>query len=272
MARKQSNNPTNYELILVHIFKAAHKPGSEVVQFKREDIVGAAKALKINLPKNLGDVVYSFRYRVDMPTLISKTAPKGKHWIIAAAGRSVYKFVLRDELRIVPTKGKAVVKIPDATPGIIVKYAQSDEQALLAVLRYNRLIDIFTKVTCYSLQNHLRTTVPELGQIETDELYVCVDRSGTQFVVPVQAKGGKDRLSEVQIEQDIALCKAKFASLVCIPVAAQFLEGNRVVLFSFIEQDAGVKISSEVHFQLVAPDSISDVELRAYREAAGAVD
>ena len=46
------------------------------------------------------------------------------------------------------------IKIPDATPGIVQKYALADEQALLAKLRYNRLLDIFTGVTCYSLQNH----------------------------------------------------------------------------------------------------------------------
>jgi hypothetical protein len=62
--------------------------------------------------------------------------------------------------------------VPDATPGIVAKYSLNDEQALLAKVRYNRLIDIFTGVTCYSLQNHLRTTVAELGQVETDEIYV----------------------------------------------------------------------------------------------------
>lgn len=63
-------------------------------------------------------------------------------------------------------------KVPDATPGIVAKYAFNDEQALLAKVRYNRLVDIFTGVTCYSLQNHLRTTVSEIGQVETDEIYV----------------------------------------------------------------------------------------------------
>lgn len=90
------------------------------------------------------------------------------------------------------------IKVPDATPGIIAKYALNDEQALLAKVRYNRLLDIFTGVTCYSLQNHLRTTVPNMGQIETDELYVGVDKRGVHYVLPVQAKGGKDKLGIVQ--------------------------------------------------------------------------
>ncbi len=59
----------------------------------------------------------------------------------------------------------------------------TDEQALLATVRYNRLTDIFTGVTCYSLQNHLRTTVRGVGQVETDELYVGVDRLGKHYAI-----------------------------------------------------------------------------------------
>jgi len=90
-------------------------------------------------------------------------------------------------------------------------YSLSDEQALLARLRYNRLVDIFTGITCYSLQNHLRTHVREIGQIETDEVYIGVDRGGAHYVIPVQAKGGRDLLSVVQIEQDIEMCSNKLA-------------------------------------------------------------
>jgi len=45
----------------------------------------------------------------------------------------------------------AITKVPDSSPGIVAKYALSDEQALLAKVRYNRLVDIFSGVTCYSL-------------------------------------------------------------------------------------------------------------------------
>ena len=64
------------------------------------------------------------------------------------------------------------INIPDGTPEIIRGYALDDEQALLAIVRYNRLIDIFLSLTTYSLQNHLRTTVLNIGQIEIDELYI----------------------------------------------------------------------------------------------------
>lgn len=40
-----------------------------------------------------------------------------------------------------------------------------------------------------------------MEQVETDEVYVGVDKRGAHFVVPVQAKGGTDSISVVQIEQ-----------------------------------------------------------------------
>jgi hypothetical protein len=48
-----------------------------------------------------------------------------------------------DQADFYPASNLVETKILNATPGIITRYAQSDEQALLAILRYNRLVDIF---------------------------------------------------------------------------------------------------------------------------------
>jgi hypothetical protein len=158
-------------------------------------------------------------------------------------------------------------KIPDATPGIIAKYALNDEQALLAKVRYNRLLDVFTGVTCYSLQNHLRTTVPNVGQIETDELYVGVDKHGAHYVLPVQAKGGRDKLGIVQIEQGLALCAAKYPHLVPRAIACQFLANEVIAMFEFAEGDAGVGVVTERHYVLVPPEEIGAEELARYSQS-----
>jgi hypothetical protein len=151
---------------------------------------------------------------------------------------------------------------------MIAKYAFSDEQALLAKLRYNRLIDIFTGVTCYSLQNHLRTTVKDIGQIETDELFVGVDKQGRHYVFPVQAKGGNDTLSIVQIEQDFSLCKAKFGGMICRPIAAQFRENDLIVLIEFGRDGENVKRGTEKQYRLVTPTEVGNDDLRMYSERA----
>lgn len=157
-------------------------------------------------------------------------------------------------------------KVPDSTPGIVAKYALGGEQALLAKLRYNRLIDIFTGVTCYSLQSHLVAHVPGMGQVETDEIYVGVDRRGTHYVFPVQAKGGRDRLGVVQMEQDFALCAQKFPSLICRAVAAQFMADDLIALFEFEEGEGGVTLFAEKHYRLVLQEEVTDDDLRIYRQ------
>ena len=157
-------------------------------------------------------------------------------------------------------------KILDATPEIIKLYSLTDEQALLAILRYNRLIDIFLGITCYSLQNHLRTSVKNIGQIETDEIYIGVNSNGVQFAIPVQAKGGTDKQGKVQIEQDIALCEDKFPDLICRPVAAQFMPNGTIALFAFeIDSEKELRISLEKHYQLVQKDELSAEEVNRYR-------
>ena len=84
------------------------------------------------------------------------------------------------------------------------------------------------------------------------------------YVFPIQAKGGTDRLNVVQIEQDFAVCAAKFPLLVCRPIAAQFMDEGVIALFEFEQSEKGVGISSEKHYKLVPPKEVTDEDLRTY--------
>jgi len=255
-----------YSAILEHIFTSKFKAGVRQVDFEREEIETVARRLRIKLPKNLGDLIYSFRYRADLPERIRRAAGEGETWIIRPTGKARYRLVLVSDKPLHPNANLAITKVPDATPGIVTKYAFNDEQALLARLRYNRLVDIFTGVTCYSLQNHLRTTVPQMGQVETDELYVGVDKKGSHYIFPIQAKGGTDKLNVVQIEQDFAVCAHKFPGLICRPIGAQFMEGGLIALFEFEQNNGSVSISSEKHYKLVPPEEVTDTDLKNYQQ------
>ncbi len=257
-----------YAALVQAIFQERFSAGAREFSFSRDDITAAAKKLRIVLPKNLGDVVYSFRYRTQFPEAIVETQPAGFEWVIEGAGKSMYRFKLVPRNRILPREDLIAVKIPDATPEIIEKYALGDEQALLAKVRYNRLVDLFLGVTAYSLQNHLRTTVAGIGQIEIDEIYVALDKHGRQFVVPVQAKGGHDQHGVVQTQQDVACCAAKFPGLLCRPVSVQFMEGGKIALLELVEEDGTVKIAEEKHYQLVPHSDISAEDLERYRQLA----
>jgi hypothetical protein len=105
-----------------------------------------------------------------------------------------------------------------------------------------------------------------MGQVETDEIYVGLDKKGVHYVLPVQAKGGKDKLNVVQIEQDLGVCEHKFPTLVCRPLGAQFIDDGVIVLFEFEQTTAGVRVNSEKHDRLVPPEEISEDDLKGYRQ------
>jgi hypothetical protein len=260
--KKSARN--RYEVLILTIFGNHHRRGVGEFEFDRSELETVAANLGVNLPKNLGDLIYSFRYRRGLPQEILTTETAGREWIIEPAGRAKYRFRLAKVGRIIPRKDLVAIKIPDATPEIISTYALNDEQALLAKVRYNRLVDIFLGVTTYSLQNHMRTTVKGMGQIEIDEVYVGVNRNGQQFVIPVQAKAGSDQLATVQTSQDIACCAEKFPNLTCRPVSAQFMPGDVIAMFELTLQRGDVKVVEERHYCLVPSDQIEDEDLRLY--------
>lgn len=265
MASKKANR---YSVLVGYVFEHGFKKGKTAFTFTRDQFVAAAEKLKIALPKNIGDVLYSFRYRCPLPESVLKTQPEGHEWVILGAGKAVYQFKLVKRSRILPSPNLMSVKIPDATPEIISEYALGDEQSLLAKVRYNRLIDLFLGATAYSLQNHLRTTVKGIGQIEIDEVYVAVDKHGRQFIVPVQAKGGKDQHGIVQTAQDIAWCQTNFPELICRPISVQFVTSTEIAMFALAIRDGEIKVAEERHYELVPAKSVTEEDLKYYAEAA----
>lgn len=254
-----------YHALIEKIFFDHYEKGAKSINFERTDLEDAAKDLGIDLPKNLGDVIYAIRFRVPMPKSVIKTQPKGYGWIIELAGRAKYRFSLRKANRILPNANLARIRIPDSTPEIIAAYALDDEQALLAKVRYNRLIDIFLGLTTYSLQNHLRTSVKGMGQIEIDELYVGLDKFGCHYVIPVQAKGGSDQISIVQTTQDMRCCAEKFPGLRCRPISAQFISSDQIALFELTIEDDEIRVVEERHYKLVPASELDRAEITAYR-------
>ena len=251
---RETPKVNRYGAIIKAIFLRHYRSGLEAFEFPREEFAQTAQRLKIALPKNVGDLLYSFRFRQDLPIEISRTASEGRGWIIELAGRGRYRFRQARLVEIAPNPSLMAIKIPDATPEIISAYAFNDEQALLAKVRYNRLMDIFLGLATYSLQNHLRTTVAGIGQIEIDEVYVGINRRGEQFVLPVQAKGGNDRLSAAQTRQDIQCCRQRLADLTCRPISAQFMSDD-------------VRVVEEKHYKLVPADRIDAGDLKIYRRS-----
>ena len=69
----------------------------------------------------------------------------------------------------------AAYDIYNALPEVVEGLLRQDEQSLLTRILYNRLVDVFTGLTCFHIQNHYRSSIHELGQVELDAIYVGVD-------------------------------------------------------------------------------------------------
>ena len=231
---------------------------------QRDRLAPTPRRVRSRLSARRRQVIDVSRSGTAMPEAIRKTQPPGKEWVIERLSQSEYAFRLFEIRRIVPNPNLVAWKVPDATPKFVLEHALSDEQALLAKIRYNRLLDTFLGVTAYSLQNHLRTTVADLGEVQIDEVYVAYDNRGRQYVLPVQAKGGGDRISTLQTRRALACCAEKFPQLSCRAISAQFMKEDTIALFDMVRFGDEIRFHEERHYKLVPADQFSPEDLETY--------
>jgi|SRR6266850_1211058 len=287
-AKKKSKKKEDYKKIILEIFQKHYSPQKTHFTFTRPELLQAAAKIGLKVEegddeesttKNIGDVVYTYRFRREFPKEILDTAPVGKMWIIIGRGDAVYEFRLITIPALNVDLGKFKTKVHDATPEIVRRFALNDEQAILARIRYNRLIDLFCKCVAYSLQNHLRTKIAGIGQIEIDELYVGSNRQGEHFIIPVQVKRNRDKLGVSQLIQDLEFCRANHPSLTPRAIAAQMLnteyEGQKYDLLALFEfecqetkDDLIITKRSERHFLLLPFRGITEEDFKIGRERA----
>lgn len=238
------------------VFQKNYRDGVKEVAFTLDEVRRAVMQVQKKRPDykeyNVPDVRYQYASgRSPLPKTVDKLGP----WMIVGKGKGKYAFVKLTQSPIVEIQTDLYsISVPDATPEIVLAYAGADEQGILAKLRYNRLLDVFLGITCYPLQNHLRTSIKNKGQVEIDDLYVGLNSGGKQYVVPIEAKSAKDHLSKTQIQQGIDFARERYPNLILRPVGIQELEDGSLILIEFT--------STRSH-----PDEIKIVEMRRYKLA-----
>jgi len=84
-------------------------------------------------------------------------------------------------------------------------------------------------------------------------------------VIPVQAKGGNDKISVVQAKQDMGYCAERFPELICRTISAQFMNNNLIAMFELMLEDGEVRVVDEKHYKLVLADQVSETDLQNYK-------
>ena len=226
---------SQYDKVIEDLFfKKYPKTNSETITefpFLKTELVESGESLGIKA-KNVPDIIYTYRSRGDFPEKILKTG----NWIIEPRGKGKYAFVKINKSPFISIQdGLSEIEILNSLPEIVEDYSAEDEQGLLSSIRYNRLIDIFTKVTCFPLQSHIRTTIKNKGQIEIDEIYVGIDREGKKYIFPLEAKSPqeRDKLGWVQITSMVEFAKQNFPDLICRPICAKPIDRHRIFFIEF---------------------------------------
>jgi hypothetical protein len=118
-----------YSQIIESVFSELFQEGFPKF-LTREDIVQHAKKLDIKVSKKYRDILYSFRYRSNLPKSITEKAPEGYEWLSNPPGKVHINSFFRKRQINFPNPDLLKIKILDATPGIVNKYSLDDEQAL----------------------------------------------------------------------------------------------------------------------------------------------
>ncbi len=181
---------SEYDHVILEVFRTHYKQGGERLVFRKDELVDACQEHGLTV-RNVPDIVYTYRARRQLPKEISDTG----HWALEPAGRGVYAFRrLKNPAHFKVRFGEYTpVDIYNAIPEVVEGLLRYDEQSLLTRVLYNRLVDIFSGLTCFHIQNHYRSFVTGLGEVELDALYVGVDKNGDLFILPLEAKSRGER-------------------------------------------------------------------------------
>jgi len=221
----------HYDTVILELFNRVYQDHADQLPFTKDDVAAVCEDLGVTV-RNIPNVIYTYRARSELPAAI---VGRGQ-WIIQGTGKGRYAFLRLDRPpHIEMPADLQIIRILDSTPEIVLKHSGSDEQSLMAKIRYNRLIDIFLGITAYQLQSHFRTTLDGIGQIEIDDLYLGVDTEGHQYVIPIEEKGPdpREKLGVAQVGWLAALAHQQYPGLTARPVGAKAWQDDSILLLEF---------------------------------------
>jgi hypothetical protein len=258
-------NSKVYVPILMKIFTEKYVTGADFIEFTLDDIRFAAQSLGIEV-RNPADLAYRMRSRTELPEVIRTEG----FFILSAVGRGKYRL----------GKAKsAIIELPDSEPQgtldltplpvrrlLPEKIAKFDEQALLTVVGYCKILDHFTGLTNFRLRSHVRKSVPKIGQAELDEVSVAIARREDEqpVIVPIEAKAVADAVNRVQISAMVSFCSVYFPEHMVRPLAIKVDYDSlvHVLEFNATENAADLTILRSAAYDI----QLSDAQLALIRE------
>lgn len=260
-----------YVPILREIVRRLYTEGSQRIEFTKQDIEQVAGELGIKVG-NAADLVYRMRARTRLPDDILDLG----FTVLRGVGRGRYALEVG---------GEAVVRVPehevldhnDQTPLPVRRLlpedlTELDEQALLTMISYCKLLDHFTGLTVYRLRSHVRKSVPNVGQAELDEIDVGValKDDDTPVVFPVEAKAADEVINRVQVATAVAYCLTYFPGHEIRPIVAKLTYDGVIHFLEFRPTTtlAGLRVIHSCGYRL----RLSDKQRQLIRATQATLD
>jgi hypothetical protein len=200
-----------YVPILREIVRRNHEPGSQRIEFTKQDIEQIASELGVKIG-NAADLVYRMRARTRLPDDILDLG----FTVLRGIGRGRYALEVGGEA-LVHLPEHEVLDHNDQTPLPVRRLLPEnivdlDEQGILTMIGYCKLLDHFTGLTVYRLRSHVRKSVPGVGQAELDEIDVGIALRDDEIpvVFPIEAKAADEVINRVQVATAVAYCQTYF--------------------------------------------------------------
>ena len=253
-------NSKVYGPVLLHIFRERYRRGASTVLFTLDDIRNASDKLKLEA-RNPADLVYRMRSRTVLPKEIIDEG----FMVLRAIGRGQYQFERAQSTIIVPPQNTPHEAL-DLTPAPVRRLlpealSAMDEQAVLTIASYCKIFDHFTGLTVHRLRNHLRKSVPNLGQAELDAIDVGVALRDDELpvVFPIEAKAVSDSLNRVQIFNMLQYCAHYMPGLLVRPLAAKVDDTSllHVMEFNRAAKPGDLKITKSACYRIVLSEQQS---------------
>jgi hypothetical protein len=209
--------------------------------------------------RNPADVIYRMRSRTKLPAEI---LDRGFH-VLRCTGRGQYAFEKATSSIFEPPFTEPTTMV-DMTPMPVrrllpILLADMDEQAVLTIASYCRILDHFTGMKIYRLRSHVRKSVPGVGQAELDAVDVGIARSEDDIPVifPIEAKALADALNRVQVFNMVQYAAHYFPELKVRPLAIKIDEASvlHVVEFNIPKKTSELKIIKAASYIIDTSDA-----------------
>lgn len=214
-----------------HLIEKNFTASQDSIPFSRDDVsLYCLKKFK-KIPKNVGDIIYSLRYRMDYLSTFDHLLDPDYTWTLLSLSTGQYELKPMPKLKLPDLTSVPVISKIDKTPEHIHNLRPLNDQSLLMKIYQNKVLSEFLEDDLILLQAHHKVNLKDWGQAEIDGI-VASETSPRLYLVEV--KGYTEVIGWPQIIQLKMYAEQNHPGLPFTPI---FVQSHRDWSFSIVQFD-----------------------------------